>query len=226
MRDFRNAHQSGRSRLIAGLPRHGCHHGGAAGATDLVQVGTGTRPLRDRRDCGAVLSDCGAAVLPGSWDLARLARFGRWHLACPDGGGTFGQPLLVTLLPSRRFVPTGELDCRLRCVRAIATGTPGQRSHRVNTVTEWEARWSMRTSTIHPGIGLAVTVPVPEVGLGTQRDTRTASEVKWQLHVHLPAERLSADVTFEIPIATVPDTDGAVGADIMREVARPSSYGA
>ena len=159
----------------------------------------------------------------GIRDLMRLVRFGRWQIDCPDGGGGFGQPLVVTLLPSRTFVPTGELECRLRCVRSIATGTPGKRSHRVNTVTEWETTWSMRASPIHPRIGLALTVPVPDVGLRTQRDTHTASEVKWQLHVQLPAERLSQDVTFEIPIAAAATTDGAVGADIMREIERRSS---
>jgi hypothetical protein len=161
----------------------------------------------------------------GVRDLVRLARFGRWHLECPDRGGIFGQPLLVTLLPSRTIVPTGELACRLRCVRSIAAGTPGRRSHRVSTATEWETTWSMRAATIHPRIGLAVTVPVPDFGLGTRRDTQTASEVKWQLHVHLPAERVSEDVTFDIPIAPEPPRDGGAGSEVMREIDRRSASG-
>ena len=68
-------------------------------------------------------------------------------------------------------------------------------------------------------------VPVPDVGLGTLSDPHTASEVKWQLDVHLPAERLSEDVTFEIPIAPTPPIDGGLGGEIMREIERRASPG-
>ena len=89
-------------------------------------------------------------------------------------------------------------------------------------MTEWETTWSMRASTIHPRIGLAVTVPVPDHGVGTHRDRRTGAGVQWQLFVHIPAEPLSEDLMFEIPIAAMPSTDGGVGSEIMREIERRS----
>jgi hypothetical protein len=169
------------------------------------------------------------ALLLAIWglrDLVRLLRYGRWQIECPDGGGAFGQPMPVTLLPARTFAPTGELTCRLRCARSYHIRRVGTTGNNLNTVTEWETTWSVRASTIHPRIGLTLTLPVPDQGLGSQRDPTTGAGVAWQLFVHIPAERLSEDVMFEIPIAPTTATISGAAGDIMQEIERRASSGA
>lgn len=134
--------------------------------------------------------------------LVRLARHGSWHLDVPDEGGRLGAPLRATLLPQREVTPSGEIQCRLRCVRSSRTrvhGTQG-RTAGANHDTLWEESWARRTGTIHPRMGLELTLPFPADGQPTFDDQRTGSGIQWQLNVLVPTEGHAHEAMFEIPV--------------------------
>jgi hypothetical protein len=49
-------------------------------------------------------------------EIVGLVRYGTWELECPDGGGTAGEPLPVTIRPGRQIEPNGPVKLILRCV--------------------------------------------------------------------------------------------------------------
>jgi len=136
-------------------------------------------------------------TLFGGRFLVRLARLGSWQLDLPDGGGVFGHPLEVTLLPSRQRVPSSELTCHLRCIR-ISRST--RANSRADTTTVWETTWTTRAGTIHPRMGLALSLPLPDSGQPTNIDRRTGSGVQWQLNVVIASQYGSEEPVFDLPI--------------------------
>lgn len=126
--------------------------------------------------------------------LLRLLRRGSWQLEVPDQGGTLGRPLRVTLFPAGERRPTAELTCRMRCIRIIRNT-----QSRGNVDTLWSKTWTVTAAVIQPELGLALDVPLPDDGAGTEMD-RTASGVQWQLNVVVPLQNESEEPVFDIPI--------------------------
>lgn len=132
--------------------------------------------------------------------LVRQARLGSWQLDVPDGGGVFGRPLAVTLLPSRQRVPSGELTCHLRCIRIVRMAAQRSSSGRSDVTTLWDTTWTMQAGTIHPRLGLPLSLPLPDAGLPTDIDRRTGSGVQWQLNVVVPTRGMQDEAVFDLPV--------------------------
>jgi hypothetical protein len=138
----------------------------------------------------------------GTRGLVRLARYGRWELEVPDGGCVLGATTRVTLLPQRETRPTGEIQCRLRCVCSARTrvhGSQGRSGHAVHD-TLWEEAWTVPASPIPPDLGLVLALRFPPGGLPTAVDGRTGSGIQWQLNVVVPTAAYTHEAMFEIPV--------------------------
>jgi len=133
--------------------------------------------------------------------LLRLARFGSWVLVVPGRGGQLGVPLDVTLLPTREVTPSGELQCRLRCLRSTMSRTSGAGASRPSDNTAlWEEEWTLGTGILHPRMGVALTLPFPDEGQATDVDRTTGAGIRWQLNVVVPTKDFSHEAMFEIPV--------------------------
>jgi hypothetical protein len=132
----------------------------------------------------------------GSRALLRLAVRGSWQLEVPDEGGVLGRPLEAKLFPTRERRPTGELTCRLRCIRIIGNSRASARNI-VNTL--WETTWTITSAVIQPQLGLALHLPLPDTGEPSQMD-RTGSGVQWQLNVVVPLQGGSEEPVFDVPV--------------------------
>ena len=131
--------------------------------------------------------------------LVRRFRFGGWEVECPDGGGHLGQPLEVKLVPPQVVTPTGEVEVNLTCIQSTGSRSSSQRSGATRgTATLFDTKWSLRPGTLHPQMGLPLTLPLPEFGLGSTRSRGT--NVEWKLSVKVPADGATHDMEFEIPI--------------------------
>ena len=126
--------------------------------------------------------------------LLRLARFGSWQLEVPGQGGVFGQPLEVTLFPTRERVLSGELTCHLRCIRISRT------TARSDVKALWETTWTTSTARIHPRSGRPLSLPLPDRGEPTNIDRRTGAGVQWQLNVVIPSKAMSEEPVFDLPV--------------------------
>lgn len=138
----------------------------------------------------------------GTRGLVRLGRYGRWELEVPDEGGVPGATTRVTLLPQREVRPTGEIQCRLRCVRSARTRVHGSHGRSGNAVhdTLWEESWTVPASPIHPDVGLVLGLRFPSDGQPTVVDGRTGSGIQWQLNVVVPTAAYVHEAMFEIPV--------------------------
>lgn len=132
--------------------------------------------------------------------LLRAAWFGRWALDVPAGGGVLGQPLVATLFPTRTRTPSGELTCRLRSVRVVSVAGQGRTSGPSDRQTLWETTWTVPAGTIHPRIGLPLTLPLPDAGQPTNVDPRTATGTLWQLDVVVPTGGSTEQAVFDLPV--------------------------
>lgn len=128
--------------------------------------------------------------------LLRIVVRGSWQLEVPDEGGVLGHPLSATLFPTRERRPAAELTCRIRC---IGISRNRRASARGNIVTLWEKTWTTSTAVIHPRLGLALVLPLPDHGEPTQMD-RTGSGVQWQLNVVVPWQDGSEEPVFDVPV--------------------------
>jgi len=132
--------------------------------------------------------------------LLRLALLGSWQLELPDGGGVFGRPFEATLHPSRPRVPSEALTCHLRCIRIVRMASTGGSSGRSDVKTLWEVTWTLRTGAIHPRLGVALSLPLPATGEGTDIDPRTGAGVQWQLNVVVPTRGMNDEAVFDLPV--------------------------
>jgi hypothetical protein len=120
------------------------------------------------------------------------------------GGRTFlrmawlGQPLLATLFPRRAVTPTGELQCRLRCIRVVRRQVGGSTSS--DTTTLWQSSWTRQAATIHPTLGVELSLPLPETGQPTAVDRLSGSGTIWQLNVVIPSQGSSEEPVFDLPV--------------------------
>ncbi len=129
--------------------------------------------------------------------LVRLAVWGRWQIEVPEAGGVLGRPLTIRLLPGRVVAPDGELEWRLRCVQTTGASNKQGRSDRV---TLWESRWSSRSGTLNPNVGVDMQLPLPDSGNGTRIDRGTGGGIQWQLNVVVPSNGGSEESVFDVPI--------------------------
>ncbi len=129
--------------------------------------------------------------------LVRRLRFGLWHLelAAP---GVLGQPLQVALLPGRDLKLTGEIRCDLRCLRV--TIVSAGKNQRMETKTLWESSWNVTSPTIRKEMGLSLSLPLPSDGEATSQGSRDGAGIKWQLTVLVPAQGMSDEPVFDVPV--------------------------
>jgi hypothetical protein len=144
--------------------------------------------------------------------LVTRVRFGRWELECPDGGGTLGVPLEITLLPPQTVTASADVECTLTC---FASRPAGARStsgghHRPtgsSSQTLFDTSWTLRPASVHPRTGVPIVLPLPDYGLLSQRSR--ARTVEWKFSVRFPAGRTTHEMEFEIPVTrTAPRRDG------------------
>ena len=133
--------------------------------------------------------------------LVRLALFGSWEIDVPAQGCVFGQPLEVTLFPTRERAPSGPLTCHLRCIRI------GRNTARASVKVLWDTTWTTSAALIHPRIGLPLTLPLPERGEPTNIDRRTGDGVQWQLNVVIPSQAISEEPVFDLPVVDIAAPD-------------------
>lgn len=131
--------------------------------------------------------------------LLRLARFGSWQLDVPESGGELGRPFTVTLFPTRTRSTTGELTCHLRCIR-INTSYNSRSGSRSDIKTLWETTWTASAHTLHPSIGLPLSLPLPASGEPTNVDPRTGAGTQWQLNVVVPTKGVKDECVFDLPV--------------------------
>ncbi len=143
---------------------------------------------------GAALTFFGGRV------LVRWAKFGSWQLDVPDRGGELGRPFDVTLFPTRTRVPSGELTCRLRCIRIHRLASQGSSAGRSDIKTLWETTWTIRAGTIHQNIGLPLSVPLPASGEPTNISPQTGAGTQWQLNVVVPTRDFNDEPVFDLPV--------------------------
>jgi hypothetical protein len=134
----------------------------------------------------------------GGRSFIRLAWLGSWQLEVPDGGGVLGQPLRATLFPRRAVTPSGELQCRLRCIRIVRQ--QGRSSSSSNITTLWHSSWTLQSATIHPTLGLELSLPLPATGNPTEVDRQSGSGITWQLNVVIPSQGSSEEPVFDLPV--------------------------
>lgn len=132
--------------------------------------------------------------------LLRRAWLGSWQLDVPGTGGELGRPFAVTLFPSRTRVPSGELTCQLRCIRVVRLASQGSSSGRSDTTTLWETTWTTSAGTLHPDIGLPISLPLPDSGEPSRMDRRTGSGTQWQLNVVVPTGGVEDEAVFDLPV--------------------------
>lgn len=132
--------------------------------------------------------------------LVRWARIGSWQLDVPAGGGELGRPFLVTLFPSRRRESSGDLTCHLRCIRIRKLAARGSSAGRSDITTLWETTWTIPAGTIHPNIGVPLTLPLPESGEPTNISPQSGAGTQWQLNVVVPTRGFSDESVFDLPV--------------------------
>jgi len=132
--------------------------------------------------------------------LVRWAMIGSWQLDVPGSGGELGRPFDVTLFPSRPRVPSGELTCRLRCIRIVKLASRGSSAGRSDITTLWEATWTIRAGTIHPNIGLPLSLPLPASGAPSNISPQSGAGTQWQLNVVVPTRGFNDESVFDLPV--------------------------
>ena len=180
----------------------------AAGVITLAMMGIFGYLMRQQgRDSWVLYAFLSPFVLMGAFlayfggrFLVRLAKTGSWQLDVPGSGGELGRPFDVTLFPSRTRVPSGELTCHLRCIRVVRLASQGSSSGRADTKTLWETTWTTRAGTIHPNIGLPLSLPLPDSGEPSNMDSRTGSGTQWQLNVVVPTRGFKDESVFDLPV--------------------------
>ncbi len=129
--------------------------------------------------------------------VLRLLRFGHWRLEIA-GPGALVQPLPVSLFPGRNFTPSGDIRCDLRCLNVAIVNTG--KNQRMETKTLWEMSWTVTSTTIPKDLGLSLTLPLPADGVSTSQASGNGAGVKWQLTVLGPAQALSEEPIFDVPV--------------------------
>ncbi len=180
----------------------------AAGLITLTMMGIFGYLMRQQgRDSWVLYAFLSPFVLMGAFlayfggrFLVRLAMTGSWQLDVPGSGGELGRPFDVTLFPSRTRVPSGELTCHLRCIRIHKLASRGSSAGRSDIKTLWETTWTTRAGTIHPNIGLPLSLPLPDSGEPSNMDSRTGSGTQWQLNVVVPTRGFKDESVFDLPV--------------------------
>ncbi len=180
----------------------------AAGVITLAFMGIYTYLMRrDGRDAWYVYAFVSPFVLMGvalaffgGRFLLRWAMIGSWQLDVPAGGGELGRLFPVTLFPSRTRVPSGELTCHLRCIRIRKLASQGSSAGRSDITTLWETTWTTRAGTIHPNIGVPLSLPLPESGEPTNISPQSGAGTQWQLNVVVPTRGFSDESVFDLPV--------------------------
>jgi hypothetical protein len=180
----------------------------AAGVITLAFMGIYTYLMRqagrDRWFVYAFVSPfflMGAALtFFGGRFLFRWAMIGSWELDVPAGGGALGRPFPVTLFPSRARVPSGDLTCHLRCIRIRKLASQGSSAGRSDITTLWETTWTTRAGTIHPNIGLPLSLPLPDSGEPTNISPQSGAGTQWQLNVVVPTRGFNDESVFDLTV--------------------------
>ena len=76
----------------------------------------------------------------------------------------------------------------------------GSSAGRSDITTLWDTTWTIRTGTIHPKIGLPLSLPLPETGEPSNIDPRTGAGTQWQLNVVVPTGGFRDESVFELPV--------------------------
>ena len=179
----------------------------AAGLGTLGLIGTYAYLMWANGRAGILLSVVVAPFLMmgsllaffGVRGFIRQAWLGSWQLEIPDEGCVLGQRVSARLFPRREVVPTGELQCRLRCVRFV----PHQDRHTAsgsNVTTLWHLSWTMPSATIHPTRGLSLSLQLPETGQPTVIDRKGGVNFTWQLNVVIASAGRSEEPVFDLPV--------------------------
>ena len=180
----------------------------AAGVITLIFMGTFGYLMRQQgRDrwflyvflSPFVLMGAALAFFGGRF-LLRWARLGSWQLDVPGSGGELGRPFEVTLFPSRTRTPSGELTCHLRCIRIVKLASQGSSAGRSSTTTLWETTWTRPAGTIHPNIGVPLSLPLPASGEPTNISPQSGAGTQWQLNVVVPTGGANDEAVFDLPV--------------------------
>jgi hypothetical protein len=134
----------------------------------------------------------------GARQLLQRARFGGWTLECPEGGGRLGQPLVVTLLPPKVVTPSTDVECRLVCFQSSGVPSSTQPGAGRASGRMFDHGWALRAGTMHPGIGLPITLDLPTLGFPSKRGRR--GTVEWKLSVTTSADGRTHRMEFELPV--------------------------
>lgn len=130
----------------------------------------------------------------GGRRLLRTVRHGSWQLEIPGHSCSLGQTADATLFPSRERILTGELTCRLHCIRINRATTA---SARITTL--WQTTWTLNASRIQPQLGLALSLPFPEAS--ADLFDFNDSGIQWQLNVVIPSQGMSEEPVFDLPVS-------------------------
>ena len=145
----------------------------------------------------------------GARHLLQRARFGGWTLECPEGGGRLGQPLGVTLMPPRVVTPSTDVECTLVCFHSSGVASSTQPGAGRASGKMFDHTWSLRAGTVHPDIGLPITLDLPAFGFPSTRGRQ--GTVEWKLSVTTSADGLTHRMEFELPVqaGAAPGDDAA-----------------
>lgn len=145
----------------------------------------------------------------GIREIVRVAWYGGWVLELPDDGALLGGFVDVTLFSRRRTVlPQSELTCRLRCRHTVVYrqqpdglhSTVSRQEDLVEHVTLWDKSWTVPPSLIGLRTGLTVRMFVPPNIAPSAVDSTDGSGVTWQLNVLVPADGITHEALFDIPV--------------------------
>lgn len=135
-------------------------------------------------------------VTLGARGVIRRLTGGAWQLDIPDAGGALGEPLAATLLPPHSVQVDGELNCRLRLVERASAG-----GGRTQITTAWQTHWTAPVASVHPRLGVALTLPFPAQGVVTMAFAGGAG-YRWQLNVAVPSGGSTEELVFDVPVRT------------------------
>jgi hypothetical protein len=161
----------------------------------------------------------------GARQLLQRARFGGWTLECPEGGGQLGQPLVVTLMPPRVVTPTTDVECSMVCFHSSSVRSSTQPGAGRASGKMFDHTWLLDAGTIHPDVGLPITLDLPAFGFPSTRGRQAT--VEWKLSVTTSADGRTHRMEFELPVqaGAAPPGDAAESIEERAErLARAREY--
>jgi hypothetical protein len=147
--------------------------------------------------------------------LLQRARFGAWTLECPEGGGRLGLPLVVTLMPPRVVAPSTGVECSLVCFHSSGVSRSTHSGTGRATGKMFDHAWTVDAGTMHPDVGLPITVDLPAFGFPSTRGRQ--GTVEWKLSVTASAEGRTHRMAFELPVQAEAAPGGGDAAESIDE---------